>query len=277
MSIKHQTFEEFRADEVWAKSADPHEFKLNCDYWRRQFDLIESGRNHQVKMNYTEYSKRLESKVMERLAIQYMNYELSKGIHSNPQLQEIYDKVQATKTKKGNKWFLTVSFDPAKFDHHQLDRLSKDMIKFQNKVWLGKDANFKWQIEQRNNEDEEGYSGFHIHCTYHSTECFSNMMKSIETGIMKHYIAEKKKKIIIIENGKEVEVEPKYNNFITLKKDDGRVDENYMECHKKDVRKLRKQVKDRELQLLCPGSLVVPELTSDDWKLIEDYKQSLIS
>jgi hypothetical protein len=276
MSIYHSTHEEFTADEAFARRASDDEFKLHLDYWKYQHKLIESGKNHEVKLNYNEYSKRLESKLMERYTIQYMNYELSKGIHKNPILQDIYDKVQATKTKKGNKWFLTVSFDPAKFDHHQLDRLSKDMIKFQNKVWLGKDAHFKWQIEQRNNEDEEGYSGYHIHCTYHSNECFSNMMKCIQTGIMKNYIAEKKKKIII-ENGKEVEVEPKYNNFITLVKDDGRVDENYMECHKKDVRKLRKQVKDRELQLLCPGSLVVPELTPEDWQLIEDYKESLIT
>jgi hypothetical protein len=274
MTIRHSTYQEYMADHEFRTRGDEVELKENREYWKKQLSLIETGRNHEVKMDYTEYSKRLESKVMERLAIQYMNYELSKGIHSNPQLQEIYDKVQATKTKKGNKWFLTVSFDPAKFDHHQLDRLSKDMIKFQNKVWLGKDANFKWQIEQRNNEDEEGYSGYHIHCTYHSTECFSNQMKCIQTGIMKNYIGEKKKKIIIV-NGKEVEVEPKYNNFITLVKDDGRVDENYMECHKKDVRKLRKQVKDRELQLQCPGSLVVPELTSEDWELIEEYKRTI--
>lgn len=264
MSIYHSTYEEFQADVAFARRASDDEFKLHKDYWKYQHKLIETGKNHEVKLKAEEYSKRLESKLMERYTLQYMNYELSKGIHKNPILQDMYDKVQATKTKKGNKWFLTISFDPAKFDHHQLDKLSKDMIKFQDKVWLDKDAHFRWQIEQRNNEDEEGYSGFHIHCTYHSSECFSNQMKCIQTGIMKNYIGEKPKEV-------------KYNNFITLKKDDGRVDDNYMECHKKDVRKLRKQVKDRELQLLCPGSLVVPELTSEDWQLIEDYKKSLIT
>lgn len=255
----HSTYEEYRADIEWHRKADDFDSKQNRDYWNRQFSLIECGKNHQVKLSHEEYEKRLESKLMERYTVEYMKYQLSQGIHRNPILQDLYDKLESVKPKDKNLWFVTVSFSPDKFNESNLLDLSLIMRKIQNnKKWLDDESNFRWQVEQRNNEDQEGYSGFHIHCTFKSTLCKSRLKTTIARGALKKFIDAE--------------------NFVDVKKNkNGKVDDNYMECLKKDVNKLRKQVKDREIQLRCPGSLVVPELTAEDWKKIEDHKAVFIA
>lgn len=237
----HQTHEEFLNDHEFKRKCDDFILDQNYKYWDRRHDDIKAGRNHKVILPYNTYAERLESRLMERMTLEYMKYELQQGKHKNPILQDLHDKLESIRPKNNNSWLLTVSFSPELFDESKLLDLSLIMNKIQNnKKWLDDDSDFKWQVEQRNSPDQEGYAGFHIHCTFKSKFCKSRLLTTIQRGALKKFILDK--------------------NFIDLKKDNGKVNDNYMGVLKKDKNKLLKQIKDREIQLMCPGSLVVPEV-----------------
>ena len=255
MSVpKHETFEQFVADANFLHEAGVDAWSEQMKIWTQQHENIKTGNNHKVVLKYEDYATKLESKLMERLTQQYMTYQLSKGIHSNPTLQNLYNKVQQTKSDKLKRWFLTISFDDKKINENKLDVLSKAMIKFQKKEWLDPDTSeFKWVIEQRNEPDElgqPGYSGFHIHCTYKTATCESTQKTSITRGVLASFFEGKR--------------------FVKLVKDNGKVNDNYMGVPKKEIHKLIKQVKDREIQKRCSGSEVV-EFNDKDLERIKEY------
>jgi sulfur relay (sulfurtransferase) DsrC/TusE family protein len=250
----HESFESFCLDTDFLHEVGVDEWNENLTYWTDEHNKVKTNVKHKVVLKYDDYAQKLESKLMERLTVQYMNYELSQGTHPNKTLQQLYDKVEAVKLKKSKTWFLTVSFDDEKFNENNLHDLSKAMNKLQSSTWLTSESNFSWQIEQRNNCDDEGYRGFHIHATFSSSMCKSRMIDSISRGVLGKYI-----------QGRE---------YVDLRRDNGNVTVNYLGTPKKDIKKLLKQVKDQELQRRCSGSLVV-ELRSEDLDRINEYRKQL--
>jgi hypothetical protein len=238
----HDTYEDFKNDFEWARKCDDYEMTSNIKYWRDQHENIKAGRNHKVILPYGEYADRLESRLMERMTLEYMKYELSQNKHKNPILQDLYNVLESVRPKDGKLYLMTVSFSPKLFDESKLLDLSRIMNRLKkNTHWLDtEDYEFKWQVEQRNNPDQDGYSGFHVHCTFKGKQSKSRIKTTIFRGAL----------------GKYIEAE----NFVDIKPQNGKVNENYMGVLKKDKNKLLKQIKDREIQLMCPGSLVVPEV-----------------
>ena len=272
---------EEKALSLWLDDGNPHPSKeeLVEASSNSSYDRIMAIYNHKQ-----EPVKKARNELLKKTIMNCKRYECMLGVCKDKTLQDwsLYEKflkeqiIKANppkpkpekKQKKANDWYITIAFDDKTLLNEDgsinFKELVTIMTKFQSYSWIKKGdyEKFSYMLECRDKKnDNQIYHGLHVHITVYGVQ---KAWKTVIDEIYRGYIGkdggdEEKGIIPFISDKPKIHVEPIWDGFSLF--------QVYQGSLKNDEDKRRRQIDDRELQLIYNSyitkdniikSLVVP-------------------